>query len=182
MISRRIELGIVTMLAVAIAVNIGLLFFAKARTAHLFSRPFSLARAGIPEPHSLVLEGWSLTGDRPIAVRSNGGKSWAVRYVSNKCAFCETDTHGKRLVTQLEEAGLDVFTLVPRLGEEVVEVAHWPAAPRQISFVSMEWTKRFELSATPTFLLFGPDGRLVWQRRGTLDVGDVAAAMGKLTK
>jgi hypothetical protein len=46
----------------------------------------------------------------------------------------------------------------------------------------MDWIKRFELSATPTFLLFGPGGRLVWQRRGTLTAGDVMAALGKVTE
>ena len=182
MSSRRIETAILTMLALAIAMDVALLLTAKAKAAHLYSRPFSLTRTGVIEPDALAFEGISVTGERPTTVRSNGARSWAVRYVSNKCAFCETDVHGKRLVAELEKAGVDVFTLVPRLGEEVVETTSRPAAPRQVTFVSMDWIKRFELSATPTFLLFRPVGSMLWQRTGTLTAGDVVAALGKVTE
>jgi hypothetical protein len=56
--------------------------------------------------------------------------------------------------------------------EEVI-----PKGSPQAVFVPMSWIKKFRLTFTPTFVVFGPSGRLLWTHQGTLAPDDMEAAL-----
>lgn len=179
---RRFEQGVVAVLAVTIVVNLLLMVEARSRPSRATGEPVPLYRSLTAGDAAPRFEGFT-AGDHMLRVMpSQPERGWAIRYISSKCGYCEADTHGKRLAVELERSGRSVITLVPRAGEEVV-VTDAVVRPEsaQVAFVPMEWAKRFRLTGTPTFLIFGSTGRLIWHHEGTLAPADVEAAL-RVTK
>lgn len=168
--SKWIERGVLALLCMMTAANAALMAYGRARKSVDGRTVISIERSVEPAGARQLLEGLSANGQ---TVTVNGSPVWAVRYLSNKCGYCESDEHGKRLAEQLRRSGIKVITLVPRAGEEIADE---PRA-EQVTFVPMEWMRRFRLSVTPTFLVFDAGGSLLWQHEGKLAAGDAADAL-----
>lgn len=175
MMTRLLEIVVMVALGAAIVMNAVLIV----RTRYLAAHPpaqVSLYRAGLAVTPSLPSATFGSNGQRLEDIRSRAEHGWAVRYVSKDCGYCETDVHGKRLISELEELGMPVAILVPRAGEEVADGMFAAASP-QMTFVPVGWIKQLRLTVTPTLMIFDGKGALVWHHQGTLQPDDVTEAM-----
>jgi len=179
MMPRWIEYGIAALLGVMIVAD-GVLVARVRYAANRASANASLKRAGVVDGPAPPLVGYTASGDRLNEPHSRSPAGWAVRYASRRCGYCARDTHWPQLALELERAGCPVTILVPRAGAELPSEGVLPAGAPQVAFVSVEWTKRFRLSVTPTLLLFSARGTLIWYRQGILAPDDLGAALQAL--
>jgi len=123
------------------------------------------------------LEGYGPSGEKTAgrAPRRSGGL--IVRYASQDCGYCERDVEWSHLASGAARYGFRVVFLLPSAVHAFSPDRLVPRGVRQIALVSMDWMRRFRITITPTLLVFGPDGGLLWQRQGVLSSEDTRAAL-----
>lgn len=125
---------------------------------------------------SAVPEGYTTSNDK-VSSGQQVLSGWAVRYASPKCEFCRNDKQWSSLSAELQRLGLQIFAISPSANDAYPLAALVPRESRQEAYVSIEWIKQFRLRTTPTLLIFGADGRLIWCHRKTLSFDDKEAAI-----
>jgi len=139
----------------------------------------SIQRAVRMNDAPVAFRGVAMLGEQVTDIAPPVGP-FAVRYVSSRCGFSESDTYGKQLAERLSHAGVPVTVLVPRAAERIPDERLVPASAPQVTFAPMEWIGQLRLTKTPTFLVFGSGGTLVWHHEGTLAREDIDAAVAAL--
>jgi hypothetical protein len=121
--------------------------------------------------------GYNLSNVR-LTVNSNAQTGWAVRYASRFCKFCQKDEpKWQSLKSHLASNSYLIFTIPVTAAESYPEHASALSGTSQISYVDVEWIKRYRLSATPTTLIFNRSGKIIWTHAGTMTDDDEKSAI-----
>ena len=176
MMTHLFERGATLLLGVAVIVNVGLLGWER-----FGPRPAGAASYQLRLDGSSTLPSFDSLTPALQKGPDTSGRMFAIRYLSDKCGFCDADTEGRRLEQELQRAGVSVAVLLPRVGDQLA-AEKVPQGTPQLSFVSTEWIKRLRLTVTPTFLIVDAHGELIWHNEGTLSALDVDVALSRAAK
>jgi hypothetical protein len=106
---------------------------------------------------------------------------WAVRFASPHCHYSQQDEPTwRRLSSELNRRGVPIYIIVPTQTDAYPKDYTSTIGAVQLSYVDMEWLRRFRLTGTPTVLLFNREGGLVWSHRGLLHEKDASVALGSI--
>jgi len=166
---------VLTILAVLALVDAGLeLRILSAQRAH---RPIvSLLRQQTTADSGSQLMAFDSRGVRLSGSRRPEAAS-VVRYASSRCHFCREDVYWSKLALELERRSVPIIIVLPGSSAEFPPGDLMPSTAQQAAFVSVEWTRRFRLTFTPTLLVFDSHGQLVWWHEGTLAAADVTSVL-----
>lgn len=116
--------------------------------------------------------GFSAKGEK-VVIAPAKQRGWAVRYYAKDCHYCQQDERqwGK-VASELRRLGYRIIAVSPESRELGPDDSQASIGAQQAAYVSMEWIRRLQLRATPTLLIFGPDQRMIWARKGTLNWAD----------
>jgi hypothetical protein len=165
--------GVMLLLGLMIVLDGGMLLYWKAvgddstRTADVQNVDHVYRLAGT---HGSIAppEGYTAAGVK-VSIGSKSRSGWAVRYGTEKCEYCRQDKpRWVELSTALQRLGYQVVYIPPYANLGYPDDALTPSGARQQVYVGMEWIRHFRLVVTPTVLIFGPEGQLIWSHRGTL--------------
>jgi glutaredoxin len=157
-----------------VVVSTGCLFLEK--QIHLASQPalaFSPA-SGIPVRHLA-------TG--AVHVQPSGpSKCTVVRYVKSDCPYCLREkSEWNSLASRASDLGCSLVGVVPTAASVLPRSAYGIGAAFQLDFVGMGWVAVAPPMATPTTMIFGGDGALLWEHVGELTDEEVASAVKVIT-
>jgi len=172
---RRIETGVALCLGLLI-VGDAALFIRFQMRAHRPPSAVSLYRPGVDRAASTRPVAFEVAGSAVNDISPRPRTGWAVRYVSRNCGYSASDSNWPRMASELERLGYPITLLAPRVGDEMLTEKVTPAGTRQAAFVSIDWIKSFQLTMTPTLLVFDSHGQLIWHHEGTLAPRDIDAA------
>lgn len=111
-------------------------------------------------------------------VTVQSGHGWAIRYASRGCQYCQEDELlWNPLKSKLYGLGYKIIVLVPSAKDEFPANSPSLSGVQQESFVNIAWIRQFQLTVTPTLLIFDSRGRLIWLRQGMLAAGDPISAL-----
>jgi hypothetical protein len=101
-----------------------------------------------------------------------------VRYVAVGCRYCWNEkAQWNTLAARAAESQCGIVGVVSDAASVLPKSAYGIGADAQLIFVGMEWIAGSPPTRTPTTMIFGKSGLLVWQRVGQLTDKDVAAAL-----
>ncbi len=177
MMWRWMEWIVAALLGVVIVSDAILILYARSLANNTHSLAVDpLCRPGLGNEPGIPFEGYTASAER-LKCLSRFQGIWAVRYTSKSCGYCALDLEWDQLALQMESAGWPVIILVPKAAEEIAKEGVIPKGSPQAVYVSMEWTKRFRLTMTPSVLIFNSKGKLIWHRQGMLASPDVESAI-----
>jgi len=102
---------------------------------------------------------------------------WVVRYATAGCEFCRDDKLWEQLAPRFQDLRYKVVVILPSSETDIPRNTSSNGASPEIAYVNLEWLRHIRLTLAPTLLIFGPSGRLLWSRQGTLLPGDAEAAL-----
>jgi hypothetical protein len=156
-----------------VAVNAGLL------STHLYLRHRSAAPRDLPlglriEPAGVALDGSSVSG-------GGGHPCHLLRFESRRCSYCQADRERFEALSR-EAAGESCsVTIVAPHPHDLFEDGGAPAGTR-LAYPTVAFARSFPASGTPTTLVTGADGRVLWTRTGALQDGDAERALSSLRR
>jgi hypothetical protein len=172
----KISVAAYVLLAVVATADV-LMFAFVIFTKHAIRTPDGIFRDAQARKGGSPPRGFSTSGV-PFSKRVDHGNGWVVHYASPTCVHCRTDEpRWSRLKMQLAAKGYEISQVPPAPSQAYAENAPELASETQISFVNVDWMKRFRLTATPTTLLFDRAGTLIWSQKGEMSEGDEKSAM-----
>ncbi len=181
----RVKIVLYAILALLICVDIGLsgyIFLENHNRTVMLADYF---RNGLEAKSTNQPVGYSSTGMR-LNVVPGTGKGWVVRYASTKCEFCRADeAQWSALKSLVINAGYHIYYISPDGMNSYMDRPAEQPTETQISFVDIDWMKRYRLTGTPTTLLFNNCGNLIWAHTGTMsavDQQDVSRALTEANK
>ena len=162
----RLETIVAVVLGILTFADAGLVWRLKARAAKPVAS-VSPVRPGMQDataPPAAIREGDAGFDD----ATPPPGKGWVLRYASAKCGYSLNDRNWPELAERLRAAGYSISQLAPRADDAISGDAVQPPGLNEMTYVSMDWLKRYELTITPTVIAFDETGRVVWHHRGTI--------------
>jgi hypothetical protein len=170
---RWIDKSVIFVLVVAIAIDGFAILRLRVVTAQALASMYSYnERPGaISPPNGFTAK---LARVDPPEGRDVG---WAVRYISKDCSYCSSDAQWNRLAPELQQLGYQIMIVLPNARDAYSDNAVVPLGIPQEAYIDMDWIGRIRLSMTPTLLIFSPDHRLIWYRKGILSQSDPEAAI-----
>lgn len=115
--------------------------------------------------------------DLTAETRPSTLRRWAVRYISNACTYCRDDLpRWDKLKTQLLASGYRIYVISPSISAAYQAGDPELVGVSQEQYVSIEWLKRYQLTVTPTIMLFNDQKELAWSHIGTLRDIDLKTA------
>ena len=109
-------------------------------------------------------------------------KCTVVRYVKADCPYCLREKpEWNSLASRASELGCSLVGVVPTAASVLPRSAYGIGAGFQLDFVSMDWVSVAPPTATPTTMIFGGDGALLWEHVGQLTDEEVASAVKAIT-
>jgi glutaredoxin len=110
-------------------------------------------------------------------------KCTVVRYVKSDCPYCLREKLAwNSLASRASDLGCSLIGVVPTAALVLPRSAYGIGAAFQLDFVGMEWVAVAPPTATPTTMIFGADGVLLWQHVGILTNEEVASAVKIITR
>lgn len=163
-------------IAVLLAMILGIRFKVASETAEL-NRDL---RATAPTDASAVVPtGYFVNG----MLASGAGWCNVVRLAEAGCTYCDQGrTEWNRLMGQLSKDGCRSLGIVPRRKGALNPTSFGYGGDSQLAFITMDWVKGFHPLLTPSTMVIGPGGRVLWYRSGQLHNGDAAAAASAVAK
>ena len=176
-LSRLIRYQGIYILLIALAItDVGFLIYVTHLRRSVETSGMYLHNQDHSEPN-MPPEGYSADG---MVVNSSTGmtKGWIVRYASQACKVCATDrVQWRNLRSALLEKGYRVYVILPTAGDAYPNGSSDIENSTQILYPSIEWIKRYRLTATPTTLLFNSRGEMIWSHLGKISQEDQKAAV-----
>lgn len=169
---RRVILALLTLM------NLGLLFVArqfdrKVRRADGFELRF--------DGGAVVPSGYLEDGSFYDA-RKRSTPCYLVRYVSVDCTYCWHDkSHWNALVARSRQSRCAIIGVVPQKGSALPGTAYGDGGNEQLVFTTMDWVRNSPPSRTPTTMIVGQQGTVLWNHVGQMDDQDLSKAWEALS-
>jgi len=104
-----------------------------------------------------------------------------LRLTSDACPYCHLDQpEYKRLVAEAQKDGCKVVTLAAKLGQ--VKPNGNLGGIAQLQFVDINLGQALNPYSTPQTILLNSDGKIAWDREGSIDPASLSEALHALTK
>lgn len=177
-VRQLIERSVLTTLAILVLADCSMLFYLKQASKRLAidtNNVYNAADSSFPMPQAFAANGTPL--------RLTKGRGWVVRFASSRCSYCKVDeARWTKLSKDLKERGYQTLVITPTVGDLYSSDHLTPADALQGPFVQIDWIRKFKLIGTPTLLIFGSDGKLIWSHAGTLGSFDEDSAKQALDR
>ncbi len=92
-----------------------------------------------------------------------------VRYVAAGCRYCVNDkSHWNTLASRATQSNCTIVGVVPDAASIMPPSSYGQGGEAQLTFMPIDWVADSPPSRTPTTMIFGNGGKLIWQHVGVL--------------